>query len=199
MTTLVQFGPKDHGRSVSADDLENADFSEGFRYEVIEGRLYVSPVPNLSENQLESWIFGTMYLYSRTHPESANYVSCKPRVFVSESPLLTVPEPDVAVYRNFPVDLDIEDVVWQDVSPILVIEVLTGDGDKDLVRNVALYGRVDSIREYWVIDGRESQSRPDLRVHRRRGRQWVIRDYQFDTLYSTRLLPDFSLRVNPRS
>ena len=118
-------------------------------------------------------------------------------MFVSDRPRLTVPEPDIAAYRRFPIHQDIEDADWRKVSPILVAEVLTGDPEKDLDRNVKLYWQVPSIREYWVLDGRESLNRPTLKVHRRYGKRWIVRDWPFDSIYRTRLLPKFELRINP--
>lgn len=110
-----------------------------------------------------------------------------------------MPEPDVAAYRNFPLEKDIEDVRWQEVSPLIVVEILTGDPAKDLVRNVALYWQVPSIREYWVVDGRESLSRPTLRVYRRHGQRWINREYPFESTHMTRLLPGFELRIDPKA
>ena len=55
-----------------------------------------------------------------------------------------------------------DQVSWEDVSPILVAEVLyASDPYKDLVRNVELYLRVPSIREYWILDGRDFRRRTD--------------------------------------
>ena len=53
MSTIVRFGPLDHGRRVSGEELAGARWQEGYTYEVIDGRLYVSPVPNLPQEQLE--------------------------------------------------------------------------------------------------------------------------------------------------
>ena len=58
---------------------------------------------------------------------------------------------------------------------MLVVEVVSSDREKDLVRNVALYLAVPSIREYWVIDPRPSADRPTLLVYRRRGARWQQR------------------------
>ncbi len=84
---------------------------------------------------------------------------------------------------------------------MLVVEVLYDDDpDKDLVRNVELYLQVPSIREYWIIDGRNDPDRPVMFVYRRRGRRWqnVIRVAAGD-VYETRLLPDFRLLLEPRA
>ncbi len=46
LTSAVRFGPKSHGRLVTDDELEHAEYRPGYDYEVIFGRLYVSPAPN---------------------------------------------------------------------------------------------------------------------------------------------------------
>src|SRR5687768_15664390 len=83
--------------------------------------------------------------YARSHPSVINYVTAKARVFVSGRRRTTCPEPDIAAYRDFPL-ADLPQVRWEDVSPMLVVEVLGGEDDqKDLVRNVALYLQVPTI------------------------------------------------------
>src|SRR5205823_3821523 len=95
------------------------------------------------------------------------------RVFIPDEPEATAPEPDSAAYRNFPLERPLRELRWQDLSPVLVVEVLSEDDpDKDLVRNVELYLQVPTIREYWIIDGRNDPDRPALRVYRRRGQRW---------------------------
>ena len=38
---------------------------------------------------------------------------------------VTNPQPDLAAYRDFPLHLPFDQVRWQDVSPVLVVEVLS--------------------------------------------------------------------------
>ncbi len=66
------------------------------------------------------------------------------------------------------------------------------------MRNVELYLEVPSIREYWIIDPRESADRPTLLVYRRRGPRWQRPiTVPFGGVYTTRLLPGFSMIVDP--
>ena len=39
MATLLKFGPADHGRRVTDEEAESARYAEGYKYEVIDGRL----------------------------------------------------------------------------------------------------------------------------------------------------------------
>jgi Uma2 family endonuclease len=81
---------------------------------------------------------------------------------------------------------------------VLVVEVLVdSDPEKDLVRNVELYALVPSIREYWVIDGRVLAAQPTLIEHRRHGGRWVVREHVAGSTFMTRLLPGFSIVIDP--
>ena len=199
-TAVKTFGPADHGRRVSDEDASSARYVEGYRYEIIDGRLYVSPVPNLPENWLDQWLHGKLVTYRLRHPDVVAYVSGKARVFVPSRELTTCPEPDAAVYLEFPLHLPIEEMRWEDVSPTIVAEVLSeSDPFKDTFRNVNLYLEVPSIREYWILDGQEDANRPLLVVRRRRGERWLKpREVAYGETYRTPLLPGFKLLIDPR-
>jgi Uma2 family endonuclease len=88
---------------------------------------------------------------------------------------------------------------WRDVSPVLVVEVLyASDPHKDLVRNVELYLQVPSIVEYWIVDARYDPDEPTLIANRRRGKKWIVTEYGYGETYETKLLPGFSLVIDPR-
>ena len=196
-TVHLKYGPADHGRLLPIDEYESADYEEGYKYEVIDGRLVVAPIANLTENRAENWLLRKVQRYAEDHPEVIRFATNKARVFVPGRPRLTVPEPDIAAYHDFPADED--DTRWADVSPVLVGEVLVeGDPEKDLVRNVDLFFRVPSVREYWVLDCREGWSRPTLIQHRRYGTRWLVREYPFGSTFTPKLLPGFSLLIDPR-
>ncbi len=191
LTTAVRFGPKSHGRLVTDEQLEHADFRLGYDYEVIFGRLYVSPAPNREHDVVEKHIFLQVHLYSVDHPEIVGCVTDRARVFVPGVEMTTAPEPDLAVYAE-----DLDD--WRDGEPFIVGEVLRGtDIDKDLFRNVELYLRVPTIQEYWVFDLRDDARRPKLWVYRRVRNDWDVQEFPPDTIYETPLLPGLKLRVSP--
>jgi Uma2 family endonuclease len=197
----LRLGPTSHGCSVTLEEFEAADFEPGVKYELIDGTVAVSPLPNLSENVLDNWIFFLVQAYTRRRPDVVNYATYKSRVFVPGGGLPSVPEPDLAAYHDFPLAAAWDRTSrWPDVSPLLVGEVVSPeDPDKDYVRNVELYLRVPSIREYWILDGGDEPSRPTLTVYRRRGSRWQrpIR-VGFGDTYSTKLLPEFELLIDPR-
>lgn len=201
MRTIVTLTPADHGRPMSEEDFDHARGQEGSRYELIDGRVYVSPQPDLPHDRISEWLDGQLDGYRREHPEVVNYISLHARVYVPDRPETTNPEPDLAGFQDFPKHLPLGEINWRDISPILVAEIISEDDpDKDLVRNVELYQDVPSIREYWILDPRDDPDRPTLRVYRRRGHRWQKPiDVAPGETYTTRLLPGFTLRVDPRT
>jgi Uma2 family endonuclease len=199
MSMLVKLGPSDHGRPMTYDEYLAGDYQEGYHYELIDGKLYVTPLPNLPENRVERWLYRMLDRYADRYPAIINSVTNKSRVFVHSRPDVTTPEPDLAAYHNFPLELPINEVRWEEISPLLVAEVLTSDDPyKDLVRNVELFWQVPSIKDYWILDIRENPNRPTLRVYRRGRKQWQIIDLAAGETYTTKLLPGFKLVLDPR-
>jgi Uma2 family endonuclease len=192
------FGPADHGRAVTDAELAGARWVEGYHYEVIDGRLYVSPQPNEPHDHLLEWLSGALHAYERAHPEIINRVSSHARVFVPGRRATTCPEPDFAAYHDYPHHLPWRRRRWQDISPVFVAEVVSEDLAKDFGRNVELYEQVPSIREYWLVFGGETDEQFLFRVYRRRGGKWQKPiDLTHGATYTTRLLPGFSLLINP--
>ena len=198
--TRLKLTPRDHGREIDPDDFEHATGKEGYHYEIIDGRVYVSPQANLPQYDLEAWLLDKLKDYGREHPEVINFVAGKSRVFVHGRPKATCPEPDISAYADFPHHLPRKQRRWQDISPLLVVEVVSeSKPEKDLVRNVALYIEVPSIKEYWILDPRPDPDEPSLKVYRRRGARWQKPiDVPFGGTYqSRRVLPGFALVVDP--
>lgn len=200
MATVLKIGPDDHGRRMTFEEYLGGDYEEGYKYELIDGKLYVSPQANTPQGLVERWISRKLDRYTDDHPEVINVAYNKTRVFVPGRPGLTVPEPDLAAYHDFPLDWDFRDLDWANLFPVLVVEVLSADDpDKDLVRNVTLYLHVPTIREYWILDPRNDPNRPTMMVYRRRGSRWQRPiELAYGDTYATKLLPGFELVVDPR-
>ena len=176
------------------------DYEEGYQYELIDGRLYVSPLPNLPEDLVEEWIYRQAQAATRGDiPKIINYVYSKARVFVPGADATTCPNRIVAAYHDFPLDAASRGIRWQDVSPLLVVEVLSPDDpNKDLVRNVDLYLQVPSIKEYWISTRvRTPTSRPCSSIAGTAS-AGASSTSAFGETYTTRLLPGFELILDPR-
>jgi Uma2 family endonuclease len=199
-TVQLELGPADHGRELDLGEYEAADYEPGYKYEIVDGRLYVSLRQTFAEHALERWLDRKLSRYAADHPEVINYVAVKSRVFVHKRQKATVPEPDLAAYQGLDLTQDLRDIHWRDLGPVLVAEVLVeGDEYKDLERNVGLYLDVPSVKEYWVLDGRDDPNRPSLVQHRRYGGRWVVRTHPAGSTFATKLLPGFALVLDPRA
>jgi Uma2 family endonuclease len=82
MTTQVYLTPKDQGRALTLEEFEHADGQEGYHYELIDGKLEVSPLPEMMHDDLQDWLRDKLKDYARHHPEIINLVKGPARVFV---------------------------------------------------------------------------------------------------------------------
>jgi Uma2 family endonuclease len=183
---------------MTLEQFQAAEAQEGYRYELIDGRLYVSPEANFPEHWVEDWLCSQLRSYAAANPKVINFVTARGRVFVPDSPEITTPEPDILAYKNFPRRRPKRDIRWQDISPLLVAEVLSADDPgKDLIRNVALYLQVPSIKEYWILDARQDADFPAMTTYHRRGRHWQEPiEIGPNETYTTSLLPGFQLTMD---
>ena len=196
MSTIPHLGPADHGREMTFDEFVQGDYEGGYKYELIDGSLYVTPEADFDHDWMGMNVLRTLLRYSEDRSDVINWVSTHARVFVPGAERTTAPEPDIAAYQGFPLEKG-RHVQWRDVSPILIVEVATGDeaAETDLDRNVELYLRVPSVQEYWAFDLREEL--PELIVHRRENDAWRVLRFEPSDTYTTNLLPGYSLPVTP--
>ena len=89
MTTLLRLTPRDHGRALSLEEFQCATAQEGYRYELIDGKLEVSPLPDLPHEGLRKWLERRLDSYAERHPEVINRVQAPARVFVPNRPKTT--------------------------------------------------------------------------------------------------------------
>lgn len=190
---------KDHGRRISEREFFAAEFESGFQFELIDGRVFVSPAPDSPHDNAVEWLRAQIAAYQLLHPGVIQYVSGHCRVYVPGRKLTTCPEPDLALFSVYPRRFPRMKRSWKDVSPMVVIEVAGGNLDKDLVRNTKLYLEVPTVREYWVVIDGESDPDVTFRVFRRRGAtRWQTPiDIVYGGTYSTPVLPGFRMTFRP--
>ncbi len=195
----VTLRPSDHGKEMSLDDFEHAAGREGYRYELIDGRIEVSPAAEMPHDDIADWLHNEFCEYRNKHRDIIKKVSGRARIHILGRRLSTCPEPDVAVYDRYPHFVPLRNRSWRLAFPMLVCEVISADTwRKDLERNVVLYLEVPSIREYWVLDTRPDPAQPKLIVYRRRGKRWQKPiEVPFGGTYETKLLPGFKFVVDP--
>src|SRR5262245_16529658 len=115
-TTATRLGPADHGRPMTYEEFLHSDSQEGYRYELIEGRLVVAALPSMPHESLRKWLDRVLSGYAEAHPDVFNHVMAPARILVPGAAAVTAPEPDVAVYRDFPLHLPLRERRWEDFS-----------------------------------------------------------------------------------
>src|SRR5207249_9737206 len=113
----LKLTPRDHGREIDPDDFEAATGHPDYHFEIINGRVYVSPIADLPHDDVEDWLYMKLKEYSKQRPDIINYVSSAPRVFIPVREKATKPEPDIAAYSDYPHHLPRRQRRWQDISP----------------------------------------------------------------------------------
>src|SRR5258707_11759199 len=102
MATMTRtIGPADAGVQMTWDEFSTLDWEEGYRYELIDGRLVVAEIPDIAHAAYTDWLHSALTFYRHSHPDAVNHLSCVSCVFVSGRKAVTVPRPDVAAYRDF--------------------------------------------------------------------------------------------------
>src|SRR5262249_35643774 len=64
----LRIGPTDRGRTMTLDDFEEADFEEGYRYELARGGLEVSEIPGELHAVIVWMLLSAIRDYQRDHP-----------------------------------------------------------------------------------------------------------------------------------
>ena len=188
-------GPADHGRAMSLGDFERSKESDGYVYELIDGVLCVSPIPDPLHDYWTTRVRDALLAYAAAHPSHLNYIPAECEVVIPGRPGETRPNPDVAGYRAFPDTLPRR---WDAVCPLVVVEVISNRrSTKDTVRNRHLYAWAPAMREYWIIQpdahGRTAERTALTRSNGRS--KWREVSVEFGQTYTTRNLPQFSLNL----
>src|SRR5262245_29147194 len=124
MTTALMLGPADHGRPITREEFDGASYQGGYWYELIDGRLYVSPAPNPDHDLVLHCLLDQLSAYARRRSDVINHVTPNARIFLPGRPDETEPHPDMAAYCDFPRGRR-RGTTWRQFSPVLVAEVVS--------------------------------------------------------------------------
>jgi Uma2 family endonuclease len=181
--TGLYLGPDSAGITLTPRQFDEADFLEGWRYELIHGVLVVSPTPLEQERDPNEELGVILRNYRGTHPQGR----CIDK---------TLPEHTVRVRRN---RRRADRVIWiglgrvptrRDVPSVIAEFVSKGKRDwvRDYVEKRDEYMAI-GVLEYWVFD----RFRRTMTVFTRQGRRIKKATLGENGTYITSLLPGFEL------
>ncbi len=179
----LRLGPRAAGSPLTLDEFDHARFKEGWRYELINGVLVVSPIPSLNERDPNDELGYSLRSYGETHPQGSALD-------------LTVPEQTVETKQQ---RRRADRVIWAGLGrlpeegepPTVVVEFVSAGKvnlERDYVSKRTEYREI-GVKEYWIID----RFTKTLTVHRfaePQDQQLVISSTQ---TYETPLLPGYVL------
>ena len=144
--TTVRSWPE-QGQWTYADWLGLPD--DGFRYELIEGELFVSPSPSVQHQIAISSLLSAMYQHAKE--EDLGLVLTAP-IGVRLPEEETIVQPDLLFISRERLDLVKDNVI--DGAPDLVVEILSpSNWVFDRTRKQKAYEQA-GVREYWIVDYR---------------------------------------------
>jgi Uma2 family endonuclease len=189
VATPLRISPADDGRRMTLEEFEQAEFEEGYRYELARGVLEVSDVPG-EPHALIVWILlRAIAAYDREHPKFIHRAGGGAEYRFRLPAMQSGRHPDVAVtLRNTPRD-------WRGFRLAALAFEVVSEGAKARERDYVIkraeylaYG----LLEYWIIDPEEKV----VMVLNRDGDAWREQVYREDQLAPSLVLPGFGLRVS---
>ncbi len=174
---------------MTVDEYLQADLPEGYRYELVDGEIQVTPAPGGQHDTVMDRLGEMLYAYKRRHPRRIQHISFRSGLPIPGKE--TVREPDVAVYARW-TPKPADGSVWKKNTPILVIEVVSIGGEhRDYHQKREEYAR-SKIEEYWIVD----PGAADITVLTRARRPWQERVYGPGKSFACQCLPGLQVSVD---
>jgi Uma2 family endonuclease len=181
-------GPADDGQPATLEEFIEAEYEEGYLYELGRGVIEVSEVPGLNHGRIVHRLAQLFILYDLAHPRIINYRAGGGECRIRLPGMISDRHPDQAIYLDPPPP---DPSPWTRWIPHIVVEIVSEGGEeRDYVVKREEYLRA-GIREYWIIDPRTRE----LRVLHREGDTWGERVVKEGMTYQTPLLPGLEVRL----
>ncbi len=179
----LRIGPRSAGLLLTPSEFDRARFREGWRYELINGVLVVSPSPSRKERHPNDELGHLLRKYQEDHPQGTSLD-------------LTLPEETIEGKQN---RRRADRAIWaglgrdpEEGEPPTIVAELVSQGkiiqERDYVAKRAEYREI-CVREYWVVD----RFRRTLTVFAFSGESDQERVIPENQNYTTPLLPGFVL------
>jgi Uma2 family endonuclease len=175
-----------NGMMMTESEFDSADFEEGWRYELINGVLIVSPIPFPQERDPNEELGALLRWYRKTHPQGHALDK-------------TLFEQTVIVGRH---RRRVDRVIWTGLgrvprsteTPTIIAEFVSKrkrDQNRDYIIKRDEFMEI-GVQEYWVID-RFQRTLTVFTMVDGKIRKRVLQSHQ---IYRTDLLPGFELRIS---
>ncbi|MFQ5501930.1 MAG: Uma2 family endonuclease [Phycisphaerae bacterium] len=173
---------------MTVDEYLAADLPEGYRYELVEGVVQVTPVPGILHDAVVEILHDIFSMYKKQRPDIVAHITQRSAVTLLDRQ--TTREPDFAVYG--PADMaDKEGKTWKDVTPVLVVEVVSTDqARRDYEEKRKDYWDA-GVGEYWIAD----PDRKMLTVLVRGSSDWSESRFDTSMIYEPTLFPGLDIPV----
>ncbi len=170
-------------------DWDAMPYKEGYRYEIIEGELFVSRSPGLTHQV----VLGNLIFLFQKFLEGSRIVVVvlNPGLILSDYSGVI---PDLVFFQNDRRDTIVENDRLHG-PPTLVVEILSPGSSnirRDRVAKLQLYGK-HGVPEYWIIDLKNSS----IERYTNQGTSLVLQEtLSEEEELTTPALPGFSCRVS---
>ncbi len=182
-TGRLRLGPRSAGLLLTAVEFDRASIQKGWRYELINGVLIVSPTPSRQERDPNEELGRWLRNYQESHLDG-------------RALNLTLPEEEIAIKEN---RRRLDRAIWAGLgrdpkegeAPTIAVEFVSKgkiNQERDYIAKRAEFREI-GVREYWVID----RFRRCLTVYRFNGDKDEELLIPEDKTYETPLLPGFVL------
>jgi len=179
----LRLGPNSAGLLLNPEEFDRARFQEGWRYELINGVLVVSPTPSRKERDPNGELEFLLRLYKHQHPQGSSLDA-------------TLPEEMIQTKQN---RRRADRVIWAGLGrdpkegevPTVIAEFVSSgkvNQDRDYITKRAEYREI-GVKEYWVIN----RFRRTLTVYRFGGESDQEQVVSEKHNYESPLLPGFVL------
>jgi Uma2 family endonuclease len=193
MSTVLKtrIGPGDHGRAMTLEEFQRAEFVSGDLYELGRGIIAVNSVPNPWHFDVYNVLRRQITAFELAHPGVIWGLGggAESRVLLED--LESERHPDLAVYTSPPPRAD--SGAWAEWVPDLVVEIVTPSSRyRDYDEKPEEYLRF-GVKEFWIVDPREAL----LVVLRRKGGTWQRTEVRPPTAYDCPLFPGLRIETTP--
>ncbi len=171
---------------LTVDEYLQSDLPEGYRYELVDGVIQMSPTPDGSHDEAIDILQEALYIYRQGHPGAFIHLSQRSTVPIPGHN--SAREPDLALYREWEA-IGRKWKVWKEFTPFWVVEVISPDQeDRDYEEKPRDYW-LTGVAEYWIIDRHVRR----VVVMVRGAESWIETTYREGDIITSPSLPGFNI------